>query len=193
MARSWNASDGRLWAAEFSSGDELFRCMTGAWLLEQPGIDHVVAAPAANAIRGFRPRLIGGDLGDGPLTVVIRPRTVKANAVTFEAEISVCDDTLATTLAEQHPSYANQPSSSAPLGGTKFGAANEWSSDANASTRTSPLELASYALIAAVLVGIVALFALYGREIVAIWGALLRLLIAGIVIWLVIKAVRWAR
>ena len=189
MPRSWNASDGRLWAAEFADGTELHRCMTGSWLLAQPGIDRIVARPAAAAIEGYRPRFVGGDLRHGPQTVVLRAKAARADALNFSADLGVFDGTIAEVLAEHHPRYAGQPSSTAPLGGAKHGRPDEW--DVHSHER---LGIAGViALMALVALVAVVVAALWGEQIVAAANLLMRLVLVGGLVWLVVHFRRWLR
>lgn len=193
MPTVWNAADGRLWAAEFASGEELFRCMTGTWLAQQPAIDQVTRSAVIGAIRSNAPVIRAGV---GPQTIVLTASAARSNATQFAGEMNTYSDPLDVVLADDYPAYAkrraSQPqASAATLGGTKHGAAGEWTVDPGNGQPNPELTPIAAAIGVIALVAIVVVLFLYGDVVLGIWSTILRLFLIGSVIWLFVKAWRW--
>ena len=188
MKTSWNAPDGQLWAAEFDNGPDLYQHMTGSWLLEQPGIDPMVARPTVAAISSFRDRFLTGDLAAGRQTVVIRPRV--ATSTEFSAVLDVFDGSIQEVLKKYHPRYVGAASSRATLGGKKRGTADQWGVKAVANGDSDAFAvlvifLATLALIIAMV--------FWGQQIVNVFYGLIKLSMLGFAVWLAIRFRRWMK
>ena len=193
MPSTFNAPNGRFWAADFASGSDLYVSMTGAWLFRQPGMDAVVARPIVDAIRRQRSRLLHGDLADGPRTVVVQAKGARLDPLHFDAHLEIWDGTLDEVLAEHFPAQHGRPSSNAPLGGPKHGRADEWDVGPRNGVEDGPLGLAGWIAIAVVVGLVVLVFALWGRQIYAVWMGLMNLVIAGFLIWMAVRVWRWMK